>query len=85
MDTLLNVDSRPLAELDVSYENLCSAWKVVETKHETYIDLLPDEDAEGLEWIQEIKDSFVGARRRVLAFRAKSEQEYNCSAARKFF
>ena len=85
MDTLLSVDSTPLAELDASYEDLCSAWKVVETKHDTYIDLLPEEDEEGSVWIQEIEDSFVGARRRVLAFRANSEQEYNCSAAKKSF
>ncbi len=85
LDTLLKVYSTPLAEVDACYEDLCNAWKVVEAKHDTYVDLLTDDDSVENPWIQEVEDSFVESRKRVLAFRAKTEQEFSSSAARKSF
>ena len=88
LDAALKTEETSLAEINACYDDVCTAWKVVEAKHDAYLDVLDDANTnvdQENQWIQDVEGSFVDARKRVLAFRAASESQYSCSVAKRAY
>ena len=67
LDAALKTDETSLAEINACYDDVCTAWKVVEAKHDAYLDVLDVADTnvdQENQWIQDVEGSFVDARKR---------------------
>ena len=84
LNGLLKAGQTTLSEVNLSFDDVCSAWKTVEQKHDAYVDAVED-DEEEQKWIQELEDYFVASRKAVLSFREMTENLHSCSSAKRSY
>ena len=74
-----------LSEVEACFDDVKEAWKMVEQKHDVYLDAVQEEDLEADEWIQEVQETYVKARRSVLSLQSRLLEEKRCDSARRVF
>ena len=67
-----------LSEVEACFDDVKEAWKMVEQKHDVYLDAVQEEDLEADEWIQEVQETYVKARRSVLSLQSRLLEEKHC-------
>ena len=74
-----------LSEIEISFNDINDAWKIVEQKHDAYVDALTEEDTSVDSWIEEAETTYLKFRKAVLSYRIRVNKEEICSSHTRTF
>ena len=86
--TKLIDDKENISQIEVCFDDLSNAWHLVEQKHDTYFDSLPEGDDSiepAEEWIIEIQSTYNSVRQSVMVVRSQVEQEKSSVIAKRIY
>ena len=75
----LIINKNDISLINASFDDVDLAWRLVEEKHDHYVDLLAEDDEAALnsreEWIKNIQTSYNSTRETVISLRAEEESK----------
>ena len=74
-----------ISEIEACFNDVEVAWKLVEQKHDGYLDALTEEDPSSEAWVEEVHQTYLGTRKSVLSWRSKMGYKTRCESAKRLF
>ena len=75
-----------ILEINVLFDDISGAWRVVELRNDEYINMVPDDSTENCdEWIAPTEKNYINIRKEVLLIKRRTERKDLCESSKRVY